>query len=206
MYLYCNCLIFRVFYFYSLVEILTGKNTQIISYFCSLKNHIMYKIRVILDAKEDVIRTLLINEQQSLETLHFAIAKAFGFEGQEMASFYRSDEEWNQGEEIPLFNMAEAGDGICMANCFIHQTTPNIEDKLIYVYDFLQMWTFYVEVIEQSPEVITTPKTILSFGDIPDEAPEKEFSSTTIGQEFDDEFNDEFNDFESLDDFDFDNY
>jgi len=42
----------------------------------------MYKVRIILDTKEDVIRTILVDEKQSLESLHFTIAKAFNFNGQ----------------------------------------------------------------------------------------------------------------------------
>ncbi|TYP98289.1 pRiA4b ORF-3-like protein [Tenacibaculum adriaticum] len=170
----------------------------------------MYKVRVILDTKEDVIRTLLVDEKQSLEDLHFTIAKAFGFNGQEMASFYRSDNEWNQGEEIPLFNMAEAGEGVSMATCTLNETLPNESDKLIYVYDFLQMWTFYVEVLEQSDEITSEAKILLSIGNIPDEAPKKEFTADKLENDFDDEFDDEFddkfNDFENLDDIDFDTY
>ena len=59
-----------------------------------------------------------------------------------MASFYRTDSEWNQGEEIPLFNMAEAGVGISMATEILQEALPLENDKLIYVYDFLNMWTF----------------------------------------------------------------
>ncbi len=166
----------------------------------------MYKVRIILDTKEDVIRTLIVNEKTSLENLHFAIAKSFGFNGQEMASFYRTDNDWNQGEEIPLFNMAEAGEGISMASCMLHETLPRLNDKLIYVYDFLQMWTFYVEVIEQSQEIVTETKMILTVGEVPDRAPEKEFKAENLSNDLDDEIDDDFNDFESLDDFDFDKY
>jgi len=166
----------------------------------------MYKVRIILDTKEDVIRTLLIDEKLSLESLHIEIAKAFDFDGQEMASFYRTDNEWNQGEEIPLFNMSEAGEGISMATCFMNETLPDVNDKLIYVYDFLHMWTFYVEVIEHTFEMITDTKVILSVGEVPKEAPEKEFKADKVKNEFDDEFDNGFSDFESLDDFDFDNY
>ena len=162
----------------------------------------MYKVRVILDTQEDVIRTIIVDEEQSLENLHYAIAKAFGFEGQEMASFYRTDDEWNQGEEIPLFNMAEAGEAISMANCILNETVPRLNDKLIYVYDFLAMWTFYVEVIQMSPEKITETKVILNVGDIPEKAPEMEFKAEKINNESDNEFND----FENLDDFDFNNF
>ncbi|CAM1347352.1 IS1096 element passenger TnpR family protein [Tenacibaculum insulae] len=165
----------------------------------------MYKVRVILDTKEDVIRTLVFNEAKSLEDLHFDIAKSFGFNGQEMASFYRTDEDWNQGEEIPLFNMAEAGEEVSMATCVLKEILPSINDKLIYVYDFLQMWTFYVEIVEQSDEIITESKIILTVGEIPDEAPEKEFKADT-STDLDDDFNDNFTSFENIDDFDFDNF
>ena len=169
------------------------------------KNDRMYKVRVILDTKKDVIRTLVVNEVKSLEDLHFDIAKSFGFNGQEMASFYRTDEDWNQGEEIPLFDMAEAGEEASMATCVLKETLPSMNDKLIYVYDFLQMWTFYVEVVEQSDELVTESKIILTVGEIPDEAPEKEFKAT-ISDDLDDDLDDDYPSFENIDDFDFDNF
>ena len=125
-----------------------------------------------------------------------------------MASFYRTDNEWNEGEEIPLFNMSEAGEGISMQNCFIRKTLPQAGDKLIYVYDFLKMWTFYVEAIEVTKDTQKNlPKTILSVGEIPKEAPEKEFVAEKSDDGFNDEYEDEFKDeFENLDDIDFDHY
>ena len=59
----------------------------------------MYKIRAILDTEEDVIRTILVDNTINLESLHTIIANSFGFEGHEMASFYRADEDWNQGKK-----------------------------------------------------------------------------------------------------------
>lgn len=167
----------------------------------------MYKIRVILDTKEDVIRTILVDNSFNLEDLHFTIAKSFGFVGQEMASFYRTDEEWNQGEEIPLFNMAEAGEEISMKTCTLTDTLPEENSKLIYVYDFLKMWTFYVDVIEISSEQKENlPAIILTVGEIPEDAPEKEFKAEKLDSPFGDEedIDDEFGHFD--DDFDFNEY
>jgi len=164
----------------------------------------MYKIRVILDSKEDVIRTLLVDKKLNLEELHLTIAKSFGFGGQEMASFYRTDNEWSQGEEIPLFNMEEVGEGVSMQTCILNDTLPKKNDKLIYVYDFLNMWTFYVELIEISSDKIQNlPQIILTVGEIPNEAPEKEFVAEKLDDGFVDEDDDEY---DSFDDFDYNEY
>ena len=37
----------------------------------------MYKIRIILDTKEDIIRTILVDETIDLEILHKTIASSF---------------------------------------------------------------------------------------------------------------------------------
>lgn len=164
----------------------------------------MYKIRVILDVKEDVIRTLLVDDSIHLEDLHKSITKAFGFDGNEMASFYRSDDEWNQGEEIPLFDMSENSETIAMCNCPIDNALPDDSAKLIYVYDFLKMWTFYVEVIEITDESRSDlPKTILSVGEVPKEAPDKAFTAEKSEEDDYDAFDDEEDYF---DDFDFNEY
>lgn len=164
----------------------------------------MYKIRLILDTEEDVIRTILVDQTIDLETLHLTIATSFGFDGSEMASFYLSDDTWNQGQEIPLFDMSESSEGITMATTLLEAAMEFVGDKMIYVYDFLNMWTFYVELLEVAETTeAKLPKTILSVGEIPKEAPTKTFTADDFSSEFDDEFKDEF---ENLDDFDFDNY
>ena len=160
----------------------------------------MYKIRVILDTPQDVFRTLLIDKTIHLEDLHFSIAKSFGFDGTEIASFYRTDDEWNQGEEIPLFDMSDEGNNNSMANYLLSETLPKQGDKLIYVYDFLALWTFYVEVLEITDKSTDDlPKTILSVGQIPEKAPEKEFKVENLEEDDDDEF-------DIFDDFDFNEY
>jgi len=62
----------------------------------------IYKVRIIADLEEDVARDIAIRSSANLEDLHNTITNAFGFGGTEMASFYKADNEWNQGDEIPL--------------------------------------------------------------------------------------------------------
>lgn len=172
----------------------------------------IYKIRVILDTKEDVIRTLLVDSKITLEEFHKIIAQVFGFNGQEMASFFRADDEWNQGEEIPLCSMDDAPDALCMSTTTLEKNIEDPEEKLIYVYDYMNMWTFYCELLEVTKTTASElPNLILSVGETPTEAPEKEFVADKNKDSFDmdafnDEFGDDFGSFENIDDLDLDKF
>ena len=164
----------------------------------------VYRFRVILDndTEEDIFRDLEIIETNSLEDLHNIITQSFGFDGSEMASFYISDEEWNQGEEISLFDLSEAGNAKLMNETTINDVVHEAQTKLIYVYDFLNLWTFYVELAEiiEEQDGMSYPNLMFSHGQIPDEAPNKNFEAE---EDFDDynEFDDDLDveDYEGLD-------
>lgn len=161
----------------------------------------IYRFRVILDStsEEDVFRDLEIREGDTMEDLHNIIAQSFGFDGMEMASFYVSDDQWNQGEEIAMFDMSDSGNDVkMMSTTIIKDIVHEASTRLIYVYDFLNMWTFYVELGEIVEEAIGTdyPNLMFVHGQIPDEAPEKIFEA--------DEDEDYYNEFE--DDLDVDDY
>jgi hypothetical protein len=159
----------------------------------------MLKIRVILDVKDDVFRDILIDGNANLEQLHFAITKAFGFNGQEMASFYKSNQQWEQGDEIPLFEMEEGKPS--MTTCIINKKLNQKGDKLIYVYDFLEMWTFFVELLDlvNPTEKYDAPTVIASIGKTPRKAPKKEFKGESKKKE-DDYGYDSNSELDSLDD------
>ena len=150
----------------------------------------IYKIRVILDAAEDVFRDLEVESESNLEELHNAITQAFGFLGNEMASFYTADENWNQDEEIPLFDIREGEDGSrLMRDTLLSEVMDEQAPKLLFVYDFLNMWTFFVELadITEKEDGRTYPNLLFSFGELPDAPPEKNFEAEP-GPEMDEPF------------------
>ncbi|MCX7549969.1 IS1096 element passenger TnpR family protein [Xanthomarina sp. F2636L] len=160
----------------------------------------IYRFRIILDhdSEGDIFRDIEIRETDSLEDFHNSITQAFGFEGSEMASFYLSDEEWNQGEEISLFDMSEVANQVrLMIDTPLNDVTHEKSTRLIYIYDFLSMWTFLVELAEIVEEAEGTdyPNLMFVHGQIPDEAPEKSFEAESF---------DDYNEFE--DDLDLDDY
>ena len=139
----------------------------------------IYKIRIILDAQDDIFRDLEIESENTLEDLHNAITQSFGFLGNEMASFYTCDERWNQEEEIALFDMSEDGNVRLMSQTKLEDELTEATPRLIYVYDFLSMWTFYVELaaIVAKEDGRSYPNILFAFGDIPDSPPERQFES-----------------------------
>ena len=136
----------------------------------------IFRIRVILDVEEDVLRDIEIEAKSTLKDLHEVITKSFGFLGNELASFYESDKDWKQGKELPLFSI---DDNQTMENEKLDQIFMGSQKRLIYVYDFLNMWTFYVELKESGKIIsgVNYPNLIHSQGDVPENPPEKKFQT-----------------------------
>ena len=165
----------------------------------------IYRFRVVLDndTKEDIFRDIEIRKTDSLEDLHNVITQSFGFDGSEMASFYLSDDNWNQGEEISLFDMSEGGSDIQLMNeKSIDKTVSESSTKLIYVYDFLNMLTFLIELAEVVQEAQGTdyPNLMYVHGQVPNQAPEKTFKAEQNEDDLD-EYRDDYNseDYDQLD-------
>jgi len=137
---------------------------------------VIYKIRVFLDAKEDVFRDIEIKEKQTLFTLYKGIISAFSLQGEELASFYELDEEGNQGKEIPLEDMSDDETDETMADFYIKEAFSEVGTRLMFVYDFFEMWTFVAELIavEEKPAVLNYPLTVYRFGSMPLKAPKKD--------------------------------
>ena len=140
----------------------------------------VYKFRVILDAEEDIFRDISILDNDTLEDLHNAIVNAFGFDGLEVASFYTGDDTWNQEDEIPMFDAGDIpGENKIMSDYLLSDILNEDQTKIIYVYDFINMWTFLVELasIEDVVAGNVYPETIFSHGEMPAEAMEKHFEA-----------------------------
>lgn len=163
----------------------------------------IYRFRVILDndTEEDIFRDLEIRETDTLEDLHNIVTQSFGFDGSEIASFYLSNDTWEQGEEISLFDLSEDGSARLMNETSLDSVVHEVQTKLIYVYDFLSMWTFYVELAEivDETEGNDYPNLMFVQGQVPDTAPEKLFEADK-DEDFD-EFEDgiDVNDYDNLD-------
>lgn len=165
----------------------------------------IYHLRVLLDYELEVFRDIRISPEDSFEKLHETIMMAFGFSGMEMASFYMSNENWDKGEEITQMDMGSfTGSSMkTMAETEIKEMLTAEGDKMLYVYDFMRMWIFYIELLDVHKKVegATYPFVSLVVGEAPEESnkePVDEFPTDFI----DDEDFDPEGGFENIDELD----
>lgn len=153
-----------------------------------LSNVNIFKFRVIIDTEEDVFRDIEIETDSTFEEFHRSVLDAFDFEEGEMASFYMSNENWEKGLEIPLMAM-EQSTALSMKSTKLSDMLSKPSDKVLYVYDFMRMWIFYVELVEIKKDTPSTiyPRVSLVYGDAPSQD-SKEMD--LFGEEFSEE---EFN-------------
>lgn len=140
----------------------------------------VYKVRVILDAKETIFRDIEVKEKQTLWNLHLGIKSAFNLPGEELSSFYFSDDEWNEGNAVPLEDMSDDGDGEIMSDIYLPEGFPAVGSKMRFQYGFIELWEFFCELLEIVDEktAVNYPLTVYRFGNVPLKAPSKTGSSS----------------------------
>ena len=112
----------------------------------------VYKIRVVADTEEDIFIDLMALKNCNLLQLHELLLEEFFLNKLEMASFYISNNDWDKGEEITLFNMKvneEDEDSKSMEETTLNSLFKNDITKLLYLHDFLNLNIFYIEILQE---------------------------------------------------------
>lgn len=139
----------------------------------------VYKIRVILDAKEDIFRDIEVKGKQSLWNLHLGIKSAFNLQGEELSTFNLLENDGTIVKSVPLEDMSDDGDGEIMSDVYIDEAFENVGDKAQFQYGLLDLWEFFCELVEIIDEKkgVNYPITVYRFGNVPLKAPSKNGSA-----------------------------
>jgi len=140
----------------------------------------VYKIRVILDTKEDIFRDIEIKGKQTLWNLHLGIKSAFNLSGDELSAFNLLEEDGTVMKSVPLEDMSDDGDGEIMSDVYIDEAFGSVGDKAQFQYGLLDLWEFFCELIETTEETkgVNYPITTYRFGNAPLKAPSKSGNSS----------------------------
>ena len=139
----------------------------------------VFTIRAILDADEDVIRDVAIHGNANLYDLHQLLVEAFDLDKGEMSSFFKSNDDWEQGEEISMMDFNPETNKNPLEEESIEESFIKEGEKMLFVYDFLNLWTFYLEAtaIKIIDGDSYESRVLGKIGDRPDTPPEKEMKA-----------------------------
>jgi hypothetical protein len=171
-------------------------------------------IKVLLESNQPSYCDIILSKEDTLEQLHDVILKTYHFSGEQMSSFYETNEDWAIIEEIPLIAIDPNYKGKLMKDIKCSELIQKTGDQLMYIYDYLNEWRFFIECMEKTDEKPNkkTPITLKQFGEIPKETDhelsnadaEKILMNAILGDEFDEDENEDIfgsDGFESLDDY-----
>ena len=137
----------------------------------------VYKFRLTLDDSEEFIRDIEMESKHTFEDFHKTIIDAVGFDGSQLASFFVADNSWRKQKEITLLDMAdpdleiESGDiqTEMMRNTRLCDFIEDPHQRFIYVYDYLKLWSFYIELLKVQPSEknIKYPRCVKNIGVLP---------------------------------------
>lgn len=118
----------------------------------------IYKFRMRSEENDNFVRDIEIQASQTFGDFHDMISECVNLNGNELASFHICDQKWNKLIEITLIEMiSEAGEEdestkhieetYVMHNARIRDFINEPSQRLVYEYDFLNMKTFYIELL-----------------------------------------------------------
>ena len=145
----------------------------------------IYRIRVsAATGNKPVYRDMEVKSDSTLEELHDMIWQSFGLDGNELASFYTTDDEFHLIDEIPLMPMEQGLQSKVMHNTMVEDVLNRENPRLIYIYDFLNMWQFLVELLEEGPEIPgqSYPNLVYAHGQLPETPPDPGFEIEDLSE------------------------
>lgn len=168
---------------------------------------IIFKFRLLSDEVEDFVRDYEVPFDMTLINFHEYIRKDLKYNPCELASFFKSDVEWEKLQEFTLLDMGTDGvdidpdDDIAppmpMADVKLSHIMNEKFERLVYVFDMLNERSLYIELLEsqfRNPD-IQYPRTVLSEGNPPVQFPDEQ--EDIFGEAMSD-----FNDFQGDDSYD----
>jgi len=157
-----------------------------------------YRFKFTFEDQTEFLREFELNSEQSFEDFHNAIVENLALDKNTLASFFLTDNRFRKKREISLVDMSPEDKGsnygddepekmLVMKDAIISDVIDDPHQKLLYVYDYLNYWTFYLELIKigKATSDQKFPRVVKSAGEVPKELSLKahQLSSIDLGME-----------------------
>jgi hypothetical protein len=111
----------------------------------------VYKFVVLSDEDESFVREFEFLDSHTLLDFHNVIQDELEFDKSQMASFFMATDNWEKEEEFTLFDMGAGSSTMEVA--VLEDVIFRKNQKLLYVFDFFNERSLFVEYTGESKEV-----------------------------------------------------
>jgi hypothetical protein len=114
----------------------------------------IYYFRLLSDQDEEFFRDIEILSDQTFLDFHTVIQQSIEFDGNELASFYQCNRDWEKVHEITLIDMEEDELPLTvMSKARLFEFVDGLKQRFLYEYNFLSPTTLYIELMQvKKPE------------------------------------------------------
>jgi hypothetical protein len=132
----------------------------------------IYRFKIWFEDQDDVIRWIDIPPSHTFLDFHKEILRSISFEDVNPSSFFKANQAWKKGLEVTLEDMGfeeSADPALLMKEVKLRDLVNDPHQKFIYIHDFIEMWTLYVELhkILEEESGVTYPRLFKSEGVAP---------------------------------------
>lgn len=159
----------------------------------------VYRFRLTFEEQDDFAREIEVGSVQNFEDFHNAITGNLGLDPNTLSSFFITDYRFRKKREISLIDMNpeerpetfeedEIEKMLVMKEAILSDYIDDPHQRLLYVYDYLNYWTFYMELLKIVPAdpKESYPRIAKSQGEVPRDLTAKAhlLSGPDLGLEF----------------------
>jgi hypothetical protein len=115
----------------------------------------IFLFRIISDENPDFFRDLVAEGSDTFLEFHNVLQKDLGYDPTQLASFFITNNQWEKEQEITLIDMMqEPGlSSKTMDQVTLEEYLREINQRMIYLFDFFSDRAFFIELIEMSDEI-----------------------------------------------------
>jgi len=118
-------------------------------------DEMIFLFRIISDEDPDFYRDLVAEGSDTFLDFHNTLQKDLGYDPTQLASFFITNKQWEKEQEITLIDMMQEP-GVSsqtMEQVTLEEYISELNQRMIYLFDFFSNRAFFIELIEMSDEL-----------------------------------------------------
>ena len=126
----------------------------------------IFLFRIISDENTDFFRDLVASGSDTFLDVHNTLQKELGYDPTQLASFFITNANWEKEQEITLIDMMEEPGvtSYTMDQVTLGEYIKNLNQRMLYLFDFFSDRAFFIEMIEMSDEVSPRETPFIAHG------------------------------------------